>query len=75
MERTRGGNSALGGIRTAVLGAGRLMSLSLASVNAAPLSAAGESREEAGDTPLWIMWTASMALVLIGGVFAGLTIA
>ena len=75
MERTRGGNTGFGGVRTAVLGAGRVLSLSLASVNAAPLSALEESREEAGNTPLWIMWTASMALVLIGGVFAGLTIA
>jgi hypothetical protein len=49
--------------------------MGLASANAAPLSAAGESREEELNTPLWVMWTASMALVLIGGVFAGLTIA
>lgn len=63
------------GLRPAVLGAGRLLSMGLASANAAPLSAAGEHREEELDTPLWIMWTASMALVLVGGVFAGLTIA
>lgn len=49
--------------------------MGLASANAAPLSVTGEDREETLDTPLWIMWTASMALVLVGGVFAGLTIA
>lgn len=74
MEGRRGG-STLAGLRPAVIGAGRLISMGLASANAAPLSAASESREEELNTPLWVMWTASMALVLIGGVFAGLTIA
>jgi metal transporter CNNM len=75
MEGRRGGSASLAGLRPAVLGAGRLLSMGLASANAAPLSAAKEHPREELSTPLWIMWTASMALVLIGGVFAGLTIA
>lgn len=66
------------GLRTGVLGAGRLLSMGYATVAAAPLTSeahGGDEGPETGGTPLWIMAVASLALTLVGGVFAGLTIA
>ena len=64
-------------MRPAVLGMGRLLSIGYTTVAAAPLTARGHGEEgaEAGGTPLWVLAIASLALTLIGGVFAGLTIA
>jgi metal transporter CNNM len=59
-----------------VLGMGRLLSLGISTVAAAPLTIRGEhDDEDHHETPLWILAIASLALTLIGGVFAGLTIA
>ena len=74
----RNGNAGgVAGLRPAVLGMGRLMSMGYATVAAAPLAADGHGdREESeGGTAIWILAVASLALTLIGGVFAGLTIA
>lgn len=63
-------------MRPAVLGLGRLLSIGLSTVAAAPLTALeSEHHEEGGGTPVWILAVASLVLVLTGGVFAGLTIA
>ena len=70
---------AIGSVRPAVIGMGRILGLGVTSVMGAPLSARGHGGgdEDSGDdgTPLWILGIASLALTLIGGVFAGLTIA
>ncbi|KAI0009170.1 DUF21-domain-containing protein [Xylariaceae sp. FL0662B] len=65
-------------VRTAVLGLSRALFLSLGLAAAVPVPA----REEQGDGPevedggaLWVLYVVSMALVLLGGAFAGLTIA
>ena len=70
-------STGIAGLRTGVLGAGRLLSMGYATVAAAPLSTEGHGggEEDTGGTPLWIMAVASLALTLVGGVFAGLTIA
>lgn len=71
-------STGIAGLRTGVLGAGRLLSMGYATVAAAPLTSEGHGGGEGstgGGTPLWIMAVASLALTLIGGVFAGLTIA
>jgi hypothetical protein len=66
--------------RPAVLCLGRILGIGLSSVAAAPLEAhhhgdADEHAPEDGGTPTWVLAVASMALVLLGGIFAGLTIA
>lgn len=72
-------STGVAGLRTGVLGAGRLLSMGYATVAAAPLTSeahgGGGEGPETGGTPLWIMAVASLALTLVGGVFAGLTIA
>ncbi|KAH6610588.1 hypothetical protein Trco_000608 [Trichoderma cornu-damae] len=60
--------------RHAVLGLGRVLGLCLTAVSAAPVSSQ-ESHDEHTSTPVWVLAVASMALVLLGGAFAGLTIA
>lgn len=68
----------VGALRPAVLGLGRVVGIGLTSAAAAPLSAREHhhgDEETGGGTPLWILAIASLALTLIGGVFAGLTIA
>ncbi|KAG6034145.1 hypothetical protein E4U41_006665 [Claviceps citrina] len=62
------------GVRTCVLGMGRVLGFGLSSVAAAPL-AKGNHGDEFEGTPVWILYVASMTLVLLGGAFAGLTIA
>ena len=55
---------------------GRLLGVGLSSAAAAPLTArASHHDDDATKTPLWVLCVASMALVLLGGAFAGLTIA
>ncbi|OLN85345.1 Protein MAM3 [Colletotrichum chlorophyti] len=75
----RGNNAGPFGImRTAVLGLAKAITLGATSVAAAPIHAMGE---HPGKTPeedgadFWALMAASMALVLLGGAFAGLTIA
>lgn len=68
----------IGRLRPAVLGLGRAVSIGLTSVAAAPLAArdhGGEAETRAIGNQVWILAVASLALTLIGGVFAGLTIA
>ncbi|KAF4776956.1 hypothetical protein HER10_EVM0010257 [Colletotrichum scovillei] len=75
---TRRGNNAggFGVFRTAVLGLTKALTLGVSSVAAAPIHARGHHDEEpeAGDA-FWPLMGASIALVLLGGAFAGLTIA
>ncbi|UPK96283.1 hypothetical protein LCI18_007218 [Fusarium solani-melongenae] len=61
-------------LRPAIIGMGRVFGASLTAVSAHPIQAQGHSHEEEG-TDLWVLAVASMALVLLGGAFAGLTIA
>jgi metal transporter CNNM len=63
-------------IRPVVLGLARIASVGIASVGAAPLSAGEHERHgDVDDGDIWILYVASMVLVLLGGAFAGLTIA
>lgn len=77
--RQQGRSIGIGALRPAVLGLGRVAGIGLSSVAAAPLTARGHGGHDdehgSGGTPLWILAIASLALTLIGGVFAGLTIA
>ncbi|KAJ4328136.1 cell agglutination protein Mam3 [Fusarium piperis] len=61
-------------LRPAVIGMGRVFGASLTAVSAHPIQAKGHPHEEEG-SDLWVLAVASMALVLLGGAFAGLTIA
>ncbi|KFA76748.1 hypothetical protein S40288_07827 [Stachybotrys chartarum IBT 40288] len=64
------------GFRPAVIGLGRAVGLGLSAVTAAPVSTREhDPSEPPPGTPLWALCVASMALVLLGGAFAGLTIA
>ena len=63
--------------RTAVIGLARAIFLS-ASAAAAPLKLLEHNDGDDPDgegTALWVLYVASMILVLLGGAFAGLTIA
>lgn len=80
--RRSGASTSLAAWRPAVLGLGRLLSIGISTVAAAPLSSENKPGSivdngpgQDDGTPLWIMGVASIALTLIGGVFAGLTIA
>lgn len=70
----RGATASLGNVL--VLG---LMNLPLLRALALPLSSNVKATEEEGASPddpaLWIYLSVAMALVLLGGIFAGLTIA
>lgn len=73
-----GGSGAFTSLRPAVLGAGRLIGAGLSAASAAPLSKReyDTGAEDDGEgTPLWVLAVASAVLVLLGGAFAGLTIA
>lgn len=61
-------------LRPAIIGMGRVFGASLTAVSAHPIQAQGHPHEEEG-ADLWVLAVASMALVLLGGAFAGLTIA
>ncbi|KAH7312296.1 putative DUF21 and CBS domain protein [Stachybotrys elegans] len=65
----------LASFRPAVIGLGRALGLGISAATAAPLAARGEEEHHNDGTPLWVLGVASMALVLLGGAFAGLTIA
>lgn len=66
-------------LRPAVLGIGRIIGTGLTSVAAHPLVKRAEHSHDPGQesegASLWVLLVASMALVLLGGAFAGLTIA
>lgn len=72
-------------LRPAILGLAKVLFLSLAQIpfaQSAPLYASNlfsatdeEEAKEPGDPSLWLYLTVAAALVLLGGAFAGLTIA
>lgn len=62
-------------MRTCVLGMGRVLGVGLSSVAAAPLTQRKHEDDDFEGTPVWVLYVASMTLVLLGGAFAGLTIA
>jgi hypothetical protein len=61
--------------RPAVLSMARLASVSISAVAAAPLTSFEAEHHDEDPTPIWVLAVASIALTLVGGVFAGLTIA
>lgn len=68
----------LANFRPAILGLGRILGLGLSAVSAAPLTARGHGGHggpEESEGPVWVLAVASITLVLLGGAFAGLTIA
>lgn len=66
----------MGSIRPAVIGMGRVFGASLTAVSAFPVDSKGHhDAGEEGGSSLWVLAVASMVLVLLGGAFAGLTIA
>ncbi|KAH7112759.1 putative DUF21 and CBS domain protein [Dactylonectria estremocensis] len=75
MSRNGGASGWFASLRPAVLGLGRALSMGFSTVAAAPLSAREHGDDDMKGSPLWVLAVASMALVLLGGVFAGLTIA
>jgi len=78
MRRNGGSPGGFSSLRPAVLGAGRLLGMGFSTVAAAPLSKSGHvggGDDECEGQPLWVLAVASMVLVLLGGAFAGLTIA
>ena len=76
-------NNGLQTARTAVLGLSKVLFLSLSAAAAPVRSGSGLALREHndGDDPdspgasLWVLYVASLILVLLGGAFAGLTIA
>lgn len=52
-----------------------MLGVGLSSVAAAPLTERKHPDDDFEGTPVWVLYVASMALVLLGGAFAGLTIA
>lgn len=73
--RQNNGSGGFASVRTCVLGMGRILGVGLSSVAAAPLSKRKHEDDDFEGTPVWVLYVASMALVLLGGAFAGLTIA
>ena len=73
--RSSGAAGGVASLRPAVLGMARIIGIGLSSVSAAPLVAREDVGDELDETPVWVLGVASMALVLLGGAFAGLTIA
>ncbi|KAI2468187.1 DUF21-domain-containing protein [Annulohypoxylon bovei var. microspora] len=73
------GNEGILRARSAVLGLSRAVFLSLGLVSAAPTQyysrTLDNAPEEAEGGALWVLYVVSMVLVLLGGAFAGLTIA
>ena len=63
-------------VRSAAVGLARVLSLTLSTAYAAPLGIRGHGDEpEFEGSSLWVLYVASVVLVLSGGAFAGLTIA
>lgn len=74
--RNAGAHGGLTSLRPAVIGMARVIGLSLSSAVAAPLAERTTHHgDELDGTPKWMLYIGSMALVLLGGAFAGLTIA
>lgn len=77
----RGASTSSGGFlsaRTLVIGLARVLFMGLSTVSAAPLSILEKLHDdepEAEGGSLWVLYVASLVLVLSGGAFAGLTIA
>ncbi|EFQ30325.1 hypothetical protein CGRA01v4_00251 [Colletotrichum graminicola] len=69
--------SGFGLFRTAVLGLTKALTLGVSTVAAAPIHAVNhpDREPEAEGSSFWVLMGASIALVLLGGAFAGLTIA
>lgn len=71
----RGATGGLASFRPAVLGLGRVLGLCL-TASAAPVSSLAAAPDHHDtNTPVWVLAVSSMTLVLLGGAFAGLTIA
>ncbi|KAF3072034.1 Protein MAM3 [Trichoderma lentiforme] len=70
----RGAPGGLASFRPAVLGLGRVLGLCL-TASAAPVSSLAAPDHHDTNTPVWVLAVSSMTLVLLGGAFAGLTIA
>ncbi|KKO99443.1 hypothetical protein THAR02_08443 [Trichoderma harzianum] len=70
----RGATGGLASFRPAVLGLGRVLGLCL-TASAAPVSPLAAPDHHDTNTPVWVLAVSSMTLVLLGGAFAGLTIA
>lgn len=67
-------------VRSAAVGLARVLSMTLSTAYAAPLNnqghgGGGGDEPEAEGASLWVLYVASVILVLSGGAFAGLTIA
>lgn len=74
--RNAGAHGGLTSLRPAVLGMARVIGLGLSHAAAAPLEKrTGHHEDDLESAPLWLLYTFSMSLVLLGGAFAGLTIA
>lgn len=74
-----GGSNALLAARPIALGVFRVLFMSLSTASAAPISILShfnhaEAEEEEGAS-MWVLLVASAVLVILGGAFAGLTIA
>lgn len=71
--------NALPATRSVAIGLARILSLTLSTAYAAPLTAQGHphhgDEHDAEGASLWVLYLASVILVLSGGAFAGLTIA
>lgn len=82
-QRFRGASSRSNGLlaaRSLTVGLARALFMGISTVTAAPIHlgllehAASEEPEEGGAS-LWVLYLVSAVLVLVGGAFAGLTIA
>lgn len=66
-------------VRSMAVGLARVLSMTLSTAYAAPLNVLGHGgggdEPEADGASLWVLYVASLVLVLSGGAFAGLTIA
>ncbi|KAL7955177.1 phosphoglycerate dehydrogenase [Trichoderma compactum] len=69
-----GATGGLASFRSAVLGLGRVLGLCF-TASAAPVSSLAAPDHHDTNTPVWVLAVSSMTLVLLGGAFAGLTIA
>ncbi|PNY27243.1 Protein MAM3 [Tolypocladium capitatum] len=75
--RRHGVSGSAASLRPVVIGLGRVLGMGISAVAAAPFPARdhGQGHGDMEATPVWVLAVASMALVLLGGAFAGLTIA
>jgi metal transporter CNNM len=74
---SRGSNGLLA-VRSITVGFLRVLFMGLSTVSAAPLAILEhyhDDEPEAGGASLWVLYVTSLVLVLLGGAFAGLTIA